>query len=274
MSIKIFAQLLPERYNEEEFREQFSGIVVNEVNRVDVLVNNLTFFSHPLDLVYEEVVLSEVIENCLNNVGQEFGRKKLLQVIAVGEKAAETSPVIPTVIVKKTFGHKLARMEGDRIRLVQTFEHVIRNALQSMPTGGRFSVSTADAQASDFPGGESPTGGAVRIEWHDTGEGIALENLPHIVEPFVTTRNVGVGLGLTIVKKIIERHGGRLEIDSMLGRGTTLVMILPLKAQPHSDDALLKQMGGEETASRQGAGSPETGNRLPQVFPQGRGTNS
>ena len=89
VSIKIFAQLLPERYTEKEFREQFSGVVVNEVNRVDVLVNNLTFFSHPLDLVHEDVVLGEVIESCLNNVGQEFGRKKLVQVLAVGEKPAE-----------------------------------------------------------------------------------------------------------------------------------------------------------------------------------------
>jgi hypothetical protein len=79
------------------------------------------------------------------------------------------------------------------------------------------------------------------LEWQDTGGGIALEDLRRVTEPFVTTRNVGVGLGLTIVKKIVERHGGRLEIDSLLGRGTTITMVLPLKAQPHPDDDLLRE---------------------------------
>ena len=100
VSIKIFAQLLPERYNEKEFREQFSTIVSNEVNRVDVLVNNLTFFSHPLGLVHEEVVLSDLIDTCLKNVSQEFARKKLAQVVSVGEKIPEATPGVPVVTVK------------------------------------------------------------------------------------------------------------------------------------------------------------------------------
>jgi signal transduction histidine kinase len=240
VSIKIFAQLLPERYNEKEFREQFSTTVANEVNRVDVLVNNLTFFAHPLLLVHEEVVLSELIDACLKNITQEFDRKQVAHLVGVGEKTPEPSQV-PVVTLKKNFGHKFARFEGDRIRLMQAFEHVLRNAVQSMPQGGRLLISTADAQPSDFPEGKLPPGGALRIEWQDSGAGIALEDLKRVTEPFVTTRNVGVGLGLTIVKKIVERHSGRVEIDSMLGRGTTVVLLLPLKAQPHPDDQLLNE---------------------------------
>src|SRR5439155_18954111 len=82
-AIKIFAQLLPERYTEKEFREQFSGVVSNEVNRVDVLVNNLTFFSHPLSLVYEDVVLTDLLDSCIKNIGGEFTRKQLVEVVAV-----------------------------------------------------------------------------------------------------------------------------------------------------------------------------------------------
>jgi signal transduction histidine kinase len=274
VSIKIFAQLLPERYNEKEFREQFGGVVINEVNRVDVLVNNLTFFSHPLGLVHEDVMLSDIIESCLKNVGQEFARKKLAQVVTVGEKAGEAAPGVPVVTVKKTFGHKLTRLDSDRIRMVQAFEHVIRNALQAMPMGGRLSVSTADAQPADFPDGKLPPGGAVRIEWLDTGEGIALENLSRVVEPFVTTRDVGVGLGLTIVKKIVERHGGRLEIDSVLGRGTTVVMLLPMKAQPHPDDELLSQYAKEAAAAEERTEHHEPVNRLPSAFGKERGEHS
>jgi nitrogen fixation/metabolism regulation signal transduction histidine kinase len=238
VSIKIFAQLLPERHEEKEFREQFSTTVTNEVNRVDVLVNNLTFFGHPLLLVNEEVVLGDLIDACLKNVTQEFERKQLAHIMNAGDKAPEPS-AIPVVTVKKNFTDKFTRLEGDRIRLLQAFEHVLRNAVQSMPQGGRLTVSTSGAQPTDFPDGKLPVGGAVRLDWQDTGEGIGLEELKRVTEPFVTTRNVGVGLGLAIVKKIIERHGGWLEIDSLLGRGTTIGMVLPLQAQPHPDDELV-----------------------------------
>jgi len=159
------------------------------------------------------------------------------------------------VTVKKNLAHKFARLEGDRIRLLQAFEHVLRNAIQSMPQGGRLTISSSDAQGTDFPDGNLPAGGGVRLEWQDTGGGIALEDLKRVTEPFVTTRNVGVGLGLTIVKKIIERHGGRLEIDSLLGRGTTIMMVLPLKAQPHPDDELLREnLKAAATSPPSGAG--------------------
>lgn len=240
VSIKIFAQLLPERHDDKEFREQFSTTVANEVNRVDVLVNNLTFFAHPLLLVCEDLVLNDVIDTCVKNVAQEFDRKQVAHIIGVGDKAPEP-PQAPVVTVKRNFAHKFARLEGDRIRLLQAFEHVLRNAVQSMPQGGRLTISTSDAQRTDFPDGNLPAGGGVRMEWQDTGGGIGLEDLKRVTEPFVTTRNVGVGLGLTIVKKIVERHGGRLEIDSLLGRGTTITMVLPLKAQPHPDDDLLRE---------------------------------
>jgi signal transduction histidine kinase len=266
VSIKIFAQLLPQRYTEKEFREQFSTTVANEVNRVDVLVNNLTFFGQPLVLVCEELVLSDVIDACLNNVSREFARKQVAYLLNVGEKAPDALNV-PVITVKKNFSHKLARLEADKIRLMQAFEHVLRNTVQAMPSGGRVAISTSDATPADFADGQLPAGGAVRIEWQDTGEGISLENLPRVTEPFITTRNVGVGLGLTIVKKILERHGGRLEIDSLLGRGTTVKMILPVQTQPHPDDALV-------AAAAKNAGSPpvstgeehdEEGDRLLQA---------
>ena len=89
VSIKIFAQLLPERHDEKEFREQFSTTVANEVNRVDVLVNNLTFFAHPLLLVNEEIVLGDLIDACVKNITLEFNRKQIAYVMGVGEKAPE-----------------------------------------------------------------------------------------------------------------------------------------------------------------------------------------
>ena len=146
---------------------------------------------------------------------------------------------------KKNYAQAVGCIQADRVRLTQAFEQVIRNALQAMPRGGRLVVSTSEATPAELPEGKLPEGGAVRIEWKDTGEGIPLEDLPRVTEPFVTSRHVGVGLGLTIVKKIVERHCGHLDVDSVLGRGATVVMILPVKMQPHPDDTLLAQLAGE-----------------------------
>lgn len=259
-AIKSFAQLLPEMYNEKEFRDQFSGIVANEVNRVDVLVNNLMFFSHPLGLVHEDIVLTELIETCVKNVTGEFSRKQLAVVLGLNEKAPEGT-TMPVVQLKKNFGHKFARLEGDKLRLMQAVEHLLRNALQSLPAGGRLSISTSDAADTDLGGPQLPAGGAIKIEVLDTGEGIPLENLRRVTQPFFTTRNVGVGLGLTIVKKIVERHSGRLELESVLGKGTTVGLVLPVKAQPHPEDALLRQFDAHANGVED-SGEPATTSRL------------
>lgn len=217
VAIKSFAQLLPERHDEPEFRDQFSQVLTNEVNRVDVLVNNLSFFSHSLDLVREEIALTELLDACVTNVAQESRRKEWAQVREANEKATAESS-LPVVTVRKTLAHKTTQLQGDKLRLTQAIEQLLRNAIQSMPAGGRLSLRTSE---------ETP--GTVKIEVQDTGEGIALENLKRVTEPFFTTRNVGVGLGLTIVKKIMEEHGGRLELDSLLGQGTTVTLTLPVR---------------------------------------------
>lgn len=240
VSIKIYAQLLPERYDEQDFREQFRHIVTNEVNRVDMLVQNLTFFTHPLALVCEKINLEELIDSCIQSAGAEFFQKRLLQVSVFGQKTSPAGHDLPVATIKKTFPAPVA-IEADRIRLTQAFEHVIRNALQSMPKGGRLTISATEAAAADFPDNHLPEGGAVRIEWQDNGEGIPLELLPVVTDPFITTRNVGVGLGLTIVKRVIERHSGRLLLDSVSGSGTKIIMLLPRKAQAHPEDRLMEE---------------------------------
>lgn len=231
-SISVFAQLLPEKHGEKEFREEFSSTVNNEVKRVRVLLDNLKFFSAPLVLSPEPVTVSDLIDRCVKNIADECDRRQVACLVSPNEKIAD-GITVPVIVVKRNYAHKAVVIDGDRIRLMQAFEHVLRNAVQAMKEGGRLIINSTDAQPADFPGGELPAGGAVMIDWQDTGEGIALEQLPGVTEPFVTTRNVGVGLGLTIVKKIVERHGGRLEIDSLLGSGTTVTMLLPVKVQAH-----------------------------------------
>jgi len=260
VSVKTFAQQLPERYQDEEFREYFRNVVINDIARMDLLLNTLTCFAHPLALSCEPIDLAELIESSLKNVSQEMVRKHSTRLALTTAAGAITETDVPVVTVQRALGFKEGRLEGDRIRLQQALEQIIRNAVQAMPAGGRLAVATAEAQAADFPDQKLPDGGAVRIEWKDTGEGISLENLKRVTDPFYTTRNVGIGLGLPMVKKIVERHGGQLEIDSLLGRGTTVTVVLPVRAQLAGQDAMA---GRSKSASA--SASAASGQRLPET---------
>jgi signal transduction histidine kinase len=98
------------------------------------------------------------------------------------------------------------------------------NAIDAMPSGGNLSLRTA----------ESPGSQEVRIEVEDDGTGIPKEVLARVFEPFFTTkeRGRGMGLGLAISRSIVERHGGRIEVQSEPGRGTKFVITLPIQGLP------------------------------------------
>jgi signal transduction histidine kinase len=102
--------------------------------------------------------------------------------------------------------------------------NVLANALQSMPRGGRLTVDvhpTLDAEQR-----------WLSIAVSDTGPGIPPEVLDRIFEPFVTTRATGTGLGLALAKRILEGHGGAIDVASDPGRGATFTLRLPLAAEP------------------------------------------
>jgi two-component system, NtrC family, sensor histidine kinase HydH len=108
----------------------------------------------------------------------------------------------------------------DQDLLYQAFLNILLNAIQAMPHGGHLTVSAT-------PG---PRGQGGEIHFQDDGEGIEPEALNKILNPFFTTKEKGSGLGLPIVKSIIEAHQGKLEISSAPGAGTTISIILPVLA--------------------------------------------
>jgi signal transduction histidine kinase len=101
-------------------------------------------------------------------------------------------------------------------RIEQILVNLVINAVQAMPNGGKLLVSAR------------PLDGRVEIQINDTGDGIAPDVLPHIFEPFFTTRVDGTGLGLPVVKEIVESYGGTIDVDSTRGIGTTFRFDLPL----------------------------------------------
>jgi signal transduction histidine kinase len=108
-------------------------------------------------------------------------------------------------------------LPGDREQLKQAFLNLVLNALQAMPEGGTLTIGT------------ETTDGQLRIRFTDTGQGIPQENLERIFNPFFTTRQEGTGLGLAITHRIVQGHGGRIEVQSRLGAGTTFTVVLPYK---------------------------------------------
>lgn len=152
------------------------------------------------------------------------------------QRAPQRTPVDVNEIVRRTtrlLGHKLDLEEVDlALNLDESLETVIAdgaqieqallglcvNAVEAMPSGGTLGIATRP-----YPGG------GIEIEVHDTGTGIPPEVMPHIFEPFYTTKpeGQGTGLGLSVVYGIVSRHGGRLDISSNPGEGTTVTMVFP-----------------------------------------------
>jgi signal transduction histidine kinase len=117
---------------------------------------------------------------------------------------------------------ELPPMHGDRSALGQAFLNLLLNAAQSLPVGraesNQIFVSTALVE------------NAVSVEIRDTGAGIPASVLPHIFEPFYTTKPVGegTGLGLAVSHRIVTEHGGRIQVDSVVNGGTTVLVVVPL----------------------------------------------
>jgi signal transduction histidine kinase len=121
------------------------------------------------------------------------------------------------VEVVEKFGKELPEVPVDPIQLQQVFINIITNACQAMLKEGTLTIRTGQ------------TGDIMEIEISDTGEGISPENLTKVFDPFFTTRKVGsgTGLGLSISYRIVEKHGGHIDVKSEVGKGTTFTIKLP-----------------------------------------------
>jgi signal transduction histidine kinase len=109
--------------------------------------------------------------------------------------------------------------------LHQALLNILVNARQAMPNGGQLTVTTRLCHSL------SGKGEAVEVAISDTGFGILEENFSRIFQPFFTTKAQGTGLGLAIAARIVEQHGGRIAVESEVGKGTTFRILFPLPAQ-------------------------------------------
>jgi len=179
-------------------------IIEGEVERMAGLVSNLLQFSRAGRDQVSTVNVCEEIERTIDLVAHLL-RKRGVRV------QTEFAPEVPVI-------------HADRQQLRQVFLNLFTNAIDAMPEGGRL---TPRVRPGELPGGIP----AVVIEVADTGVGIPPELLGRVFDPFFTTKEEGkgTGLGLAICRRIVDQHRGKIEIDSEVGRGTTIRLVLPVR---------------------------------------------
>ncbi len=212
VSIKTFAQLLPERYEESDFRETFSSLIVHEIDRIDSLVNQLLRFARPTKPLLRPMHVHEILEKALLLVQHRLYQKE--------------------VKLTRAWDANVDTVHADSDQLEQVFLNFFLNAMDAMKRGGELTVSTkiktGDAISTPFLSESNDAREVLRISICDTGEGIKSEDLPHVFDPFFTTKDYGTGLGLSVVHGIIQEHGGQIEVESELTKGTSFHIYLPL----------------------------------------------
>jgi two-component system, NtrC family, sensor kinase len=203
VAIRTFTQLLPERYNDAEFREGFQGLALKEVDRICGLINDLLSFARPSRPNVAEENMNDVVD----------GIARILETEAK-EKGVE---------ITRDFGLNLPKVWIDREQMKQVFMNLILNAIQAMREGGSIFISTRLISRDEA----GHSGQFVQVEVRDTGMGIPAENLDHIFDPFFTSKDEGSGLGLSISHQIVQEHGGYVTVESKVGVGTTFFINLP-----------------------------------------------
>ncbi len=203
---------------EHEKREdamQSLDLIASESQRCGALIKNLLSLSRTSPMNVESTDLRGVIDRCLLLVRPQLEQRG----IELQLKVAKDLP----------------RVSCDPSQIEQVLIALIMNAIDAMPRGGNLWIECR------IDGRPTNADDEVLLQVRDDGSGIAADILPHIFEPFLTTKESGhgVGLGLAIAHGIVERHNGRIEVESELGRGTAFTITLPVQAP----DAVLAGVG-------------------------------
>ena len=202
-------------------QEKLMGIVVREVDRLNDLIGDFLRYSRPAPLQLEAVRLAEFVRE-LAGIGEGRAGQDVRVELSLDEAVVVIAdPGQLKAAAWNLWNNALESMEG---------KGVLRIRVRPRPSGatpqdGRLPGRNAAQQRG---GGETRPGGTGVLEFEDTGPGMSPELQDRIFEPFYTTKQDGTGLGLATVQRIVEQHGGAIEISSELGRGTCFRVLLPL----------------------------------------------
>ncbi|MCR9097700.1 MAG: ATP-binding protein [bacterium] len=207
--IRGAAELLSYRAQDDRARKA-AELIVGEVDRIAGLVDELMVFARGDELDLEDVNIHQPLDSLLDLLELERGYEE--------------------IHVKRIYDPSLPELKADPARLQQIFLNLARNAMQSMEeTGGTLTLSTGMTLEHRLVGSDGRPRPTIEVCVADTGPGIAPDILDRLSTPFFTTKQRGTGLGLSVARHWIRRHGGRLRLDSVEGEGTRAIVDLPLE---------------------------------------------
>ncbi len=204
-SIKGLATYFAGKFAQGSPDQEAARVMIQEVDRLNRVISELLEFARPSDLNVRHSDINALLRHCLQLIQQDAAAKRIELIQAL------SADVCSALI--------------DPDRLAQCVLNLYLNAIQAMPGGGRLTVTSTQADSQH-----------VRVEIADTGSGIAPQDMDKLFNPYYTTKPKGTGLGLAIVHKIIEAHGGRIQVDSAPGQGTRFALTLPCAAKGAGED--------------------------------------
>lgn len=202
VAIKTFAQLLPERYHDPEFRAQFSTLVAAEIDRLNAIIDQINDFAHPPELRFNALDVREPL------------KKSIDQVLPAGKRNG--------IRIMTRLDDDLPPVWGDERALTDCFAHLLRNSVEALTHRTEGRIELAATRLANGNGGKG-----VAITIRDNGGGIPPDIRDKIFSPFSTTKARGMGLGLPIVKRTVVDHNGRVQIDCD-SEGTAVTITLPV----------------------------------------------
>jgi PAS domain S-box-containing protein len=196
--IKGAIEVIRDSVPENDVHREILGDVLHEVNRIDKIVRDLLTYAKPKPPSLTTIHLTELAQ----------------RIIAMVRKSAGNDALVIRL-------HKCTEMPGftgDEIQLEQVLLNLLLNAQKAMPSGGKINVWLRHKHAE----------GPICFEVEDDGPGIPEEVRKKLFQPFFTTRTDGTGLGLATCMKNVQYHGGTIEVESEVGRGTRFIVTIPL----------------------------------------------
>ncbi|MBC7186533.1 MAG: HAMP domain-containing protein [Calditrichaeota bacterium] len=178
------------------------------VNRISSIVQRTLDFARPAEPSFEKLQIRRVVDNVLKMMATNLSKAK----VSVVQEWADDLPMV----------------QADWQQLNQVFVNIVLNAVQAMPRGGRLRIWGRPRGTQEAP--------MVEVGFEDTGVGIAPEDLRRVFDPFFTTKHEGVGLGLSVVHRILESHRATIDISSTPGEGTTVCILFPAASEERGED--------------------------------------
>ena len=201
VAIKTFSQLLPERYDDPDFRSEFSEQVTTEVDQLNHIIDKINEFANPPKPVYKPLDIRKPIEHAVTRIQSEFEHENLKIHLSSDDSALQVN--------------------GDAPSIEECFYHLLKNSAENLnnKSGSRINISVKS---------RDPQNGSAKVFVSITDNGSGIEESIHdkVFSPFSTIKARGLGLGLPVAKRAVIDHNGQMNIETSSG-GTAITMILP-----------------------------------------------